>query len=272
MQAAVQAAEKTVVQDLDHIVINTLTRIGAAADLFRALGFILTPLGRHSLGSLNHLMVCEGAYLELVGVPETGKQRADVLHSARGLNGLVLRSNDAEATHAQMAAAGLDPSDPVSFSRPVDIDGTETEARFRTVRLPETQFQAGRVYFCEHLTPDLIWRPDWLTHPNGFAGFERIVVSSTDPATDAARYAALCGSQAAANDGGLRVPLGGIDIDIVAGSAPAFATLGLRFASLDTLRDAAMSHPDAVWSDDGPACGTLNVPSLDLTLTCRGMG
>ena len=81
---------------LDHVVVNVLRGMDGAAAIFAALGFQLTPLGRHSLGSINHLMMTPGGYLELVGVPPEGKQRQEVLDSPFGLNGLVLKSDDAK--------------------------------------------------------------------------------------------------------------------------------------------------------------------------------
>ncbi|MGT2489324.1 VOC family protein [Methylobacterium oryzae CBMB20] len=138
---------------LDHVVINVLRRMDEAAELFAALGFRLTPRGHRSLGSVNHLMMTAGPYLELVGLPETGPQRQDVLDSPFGLNGLVVASRDADATHARLAAAGLAAGPPVAFTRPVTVDGREAAARFRTVRVPADRFPAGRLYHCEHLDP-----------------------------------------------------------------------------------------------------------------------
>ena len=66
----------------------------------------------------------------------------------------------------------------MDFSRPVTIDGQEHEASFRTVRLKPDFFGGGRIYFCHHLTPELVWRPEWLNHPNGFRAIERIEVES----------------------------------------------------------------------------------------------
>ena len=83
--------------ELDHLVINTLRGMEDAARIFTALGFALTPRGYHSLGSVNHLAVVPGAYLELVGLPETGKQRQEVLDSPLGLSGLVFKTDDPEA-------------------------------------------------------------------------------------------------------------------------------------------------------------------------------
>lgn len=251
---------------LDHIVINTIFDIDEAAALFTALGFHLTPLGRHSLGSLNHLLLVPGAYLELVGVPRTGKQRADILESQRGLNGLVLRSTDIEATFARLQAQGLEPSSPIDFSRPVEIDAASVEARFRTTKLP---FAAGRVYFCQHLTPDYVWRPEWLTHPNGFAGFDRLRIASPAPDAEAERYARLCGSEAETTESGYRIAMTGLDLEVVPGETARFAELGLRFGDLDALADRASRLDAVTWRPDGGGSGLLEIPSLDLRLECR---
>ena len=57
------------VPTLDHVVVNVRERMDDAAALYRRLGFALTPLGRHTLGSINHLAMFGTDYMELLGVP-----------------------------------------------------------------------------------------------------------------------------------------------------------------------------------------------------------
>ncbi|GLK79225.1 VOC family protein [Methylopila turkensis] len=255
---------------LDHVVVNVLRGMDEAAALFAGLGFQLTPLGRHSLGSINHLMMTSGGYLELVGVPAEGRQRQEVLDSPFGLNGLVMKSADANETFARLAAAGLEPAPPVAFSRPVEIDGEAREARFRTVKVPDALFPAGRVYFCEHLTPELVWRPEWLSHPNGFVRLDRIEVASLAPERDAASYAAAAGAPPARTAAGWRVELSDFVIDVVPGDRPRFATLDLAFDGLDGIAARARATAGAVWSEPASGDGaTLALPSLELVLACR---
>ncbi|GJD57407.1 VOC family protein [Methylobacterium dankookense] len=254
---------------LDHVVVNVLGRMDEAAACFAALGFQLTPRGHHSLGSINHLMMTPGPYLELVGLPETGPQRQDVLDSPFGLNGLVLQSADAVATRGRLAAAGLAAGPPVAFSRPVTVDGETREARFRTVRHPADLFPAGRLYHCEHLTPDLVWRPDWFAHPNGFAGIDALTVESPDPESEAGRYAAACGAPADRVDGTWRIRLGATTVAIVPGERARFRDLGLVFSGLDVLAARAASVAGARWTRLGPDTGTLALPAFDLRLLCR---
>ena len=175
---------------LDHVVINTLFDMDPAAALMSQLGFTLTPRGYHSLGSINHLMVFEGHYLELVGLPlETEVLRRDVLESPLGLNGLVFQARDIDACIRQLRDTGLTMLEPQSFSRPVTIEGVEQLARFRTTRTAPELFEAGRVYYCQHYTPELVWHRPWMTHANGCSGLSELVVVTTAIETDASRYA-----------------------------------------------------------------------------------
>jgi len=175
---------------LDHVVINALFDMDPAAALMSQLGFTLTPRGFHSLGSINHLMVFEGHYLELVGLPlETEVLRRDVLESPLGLNGLVFQASDIDACISQLRESGLTMLEPQSFSRPVTIDGVEQLARFRTTRTAPELFEAGRVYYCQHYTPELVWHRQWLTHANGCSGLSELVVVTATIETDVSRYA-----------------------------------------------------------------------------------
>lgn len=180
---------------LDHVVINTQFDMDAAAQLCEGLGFQLTPRGLHpTLGSINHLMVFEGAYLELIGLPRGGKTiRQELLDSPIGLNGLVFASKDAEATRDTVVNAGFEANPVQHFARPLDIAGVEHEARFSAVRLALDSFAAGRVYFCQHHTPELIWRRDWMTHPNGVVGITELTIASADPLATQARFGRLGG-------------------------------------------------------------------------------
>lgn len=175
---------------LDHVVINTRYETDLAAELFAGLGFQLTPRGFHpTLGSINHLMVFEHAYLELIGLPPGGdKVRQELIDSPLGLNGLVFASQDAEATRHSVVSAGFDAHPVQHFARPLDIDGQQYEARFSAVRLALDSFDAGRVYYCQHHTPELIWRRDWFAHANGVTGIVELTIASADPGTTAARY------------------------------------------------------------------------------------
>ena len=115
--------------------------------------------------------------------------RKDVLESPRGLNGLVFRASDIDACQRMLRDSGLDMLQPQSFSRPVTMDGVEHLARFRTVRTAPEFFKAGRVYYCQHCTPELVWHRQWMSHPNGVRALCELVIVTSDPEADVPRYA-----------------------------------------------------------------------------------
>lgn len=174
---------------LDHLVINTHYDIDAAQALLEGLGFTITPRGYHTLGSVNHLIVLAGGYLELIGQPrDSDKIRQEILDSPVGIDGLVYAVEDVQACHDDWIAMGLKTTPVQHFSRPVEVDGEAIDARFSTVRLLPGQFEAGRVYACRHLTPELVWRQEWMAHPNGVRGIVGMLVVGKDPVQAAADY------------------------------------------------------------------------------------
>ena len=177
---------------LDHLVLNTHYDIDAAHAQLQALGFTLTPRGYHTLGSVNHLVMFPGGYLELIGQPrDSDKVRQEILDSPLGLDGLVYAVADVPACHDAWQALGLVVQPVQHFSRPVLLDGVATDARFSTVRLIPGQFAAGRVYACHHFTPELVWRPEWMGHANGVQGLTSMLVTDADPEATRAAYARL---------------------------------------------------------------------------------
>ncbi len=207
---------------LDHLVVNVLDRMDDAATLYRRLGFTLTPRGYHTLGSINHLAILGTNYLELVGVPAEGRQRLDIMTSPPGLNGLVFASEDADATFAALATSGLPFEPPLSFSRPVELPQGSYEARFRTVRLAADRFAAGRLYFCEHLTRELVWRDEWRRHANGATELLGATLVSPRPQDVTGMFEAIFGSGAVVSDGtGTRLVVGAGSIEVMSPAAAA---------------------------------------------------
>lgn len=199
----VAAAQNVLALPLDHLVINTHFEMNAAQNIFEQLGFTLTPRGRHSLGSINHLMVFENDYLELIGLPsDGGPLRKDVLESPVGIDGLVFQTSDAARTHQLLQANGLAVQPVQAFSRPVELDGVVSEARFETVRFEPGQFNAGRLYYCKHFTPELVWRKEWQTHRNGVHTLAGLLIVCDSPQQEATRYVAAAGGAALAGANG----------------------------------------------------------------------
>lgn len=168
--------------NLDHIAINVKDKMDEAYQLFSELGFTLTPRGYHSLGSINHSMVFKNDYLELIGIPRGQPiTRPELKKAEIGINGLVFKSNDIKKTYQHLLNNQLSNIPPRKFSRPVDINGIENEAKFETVSIKDNVFKAGRIYFCDHLTPNLVWIPEYISHQNNVLGTTEITLIDSNP-------------------------------------------------------------------------------------------
>lgn len=205
---------------IDHVVINARDRLDEAAATFHRLGFSLTPRGHHTLGSINNLAILGTDYVELLGVPPGAGGRADVLDWPAGLNGLVFKTFDSDGTFAALQGAGVPALPPQAFSRPVEMPGGPRDAAFRTVRLEHDAVPAGRVFFCHHLTPELVWHDLWRRHPNGALGILRAVVCAAEPAMLGGLFARLFGEEHVRQTAdGCRLSAGLASIDVVTPAA-----------------------------------------------------
>jgi hypothetical protein len=141
------------------------------------------------LGSINHLIVLEDDYVEIVGLPtDTDILRKEVLDSPIGIDGLVFQTNNADQTYQALTHAGLAVQPVQAFSRPVELDGATYAASFRTTRFEAGTYAAGRVYFCQHLTPELVWRKEWQSHANKTVRTTAFLIVSNDPKAEAKKY------------------------------------------------------------------------------------
>ncbi|MGB3024189.1 VOC family protein [Paradevosia shaoguanensis] len=178
----------------DHAVVNVLGGMEEAVARYERLGFRLTPRGYHTLGSINHLAVFGSDYLELLGyAPGEREKRAELWEHPAGLTGLALRTQDAAGLHAAMAEAGAAVEACKDFSRPVEIGGVQHEAAFRTFQFDRKAVANGRIFFCQHKTPELIWRSEYQDHPNGVTGIAGAFVVTTGPSATPDMLAAAPG-------------------------------------------------------------------------------
>ncbi len=208
---------------LDHAVISVRDRMDEAAAIFKRMGFTLTDRGFHSTGSCNHLMVFERDYLELIGFPPPGQAiRPDLREAPIGLDGLVLQAGDAQGIHRELVARGLPVGEPQLLARKLRLPGSliDQEARFTTVRFPRGALQGGRVYYCRHETPELVWHAPFQSHANGALGIASFTIAVPDPATEITRYATILDSQGTFHaDTSACISLGHAELDLVTPSA-----------------------------------------------------
>lgn len=278
---------------LDHAVIDVRDGIDEAQALFGRLGFALQRRGHHTLGTSNHLAVFESNYLEILGWERGATlQRPELTRYPAGLGGLVFRADDADTIAATLANVGLPAQPPRSFSRPVTLpNGASMEARFRTVSFEHGTFGWTRTYFCEHFTPELVWRDEWQVHPNAAADIVRVVIQAAKPHRLGTLFATMFGEAQTTLAGEtciLRTKISTIEVmqpaeigRIFGKAAPDLhgrdeAMVALTFRSSDLVKTAATldaANVETIKEDDRivvPAAEAANV-TLEFVAPARGV-
>lgn len=192
--------------NLDHVAYFVPERAAAHAALVR-LGFAPTPfsLQQHRLqpdadltpaGTGNHCVMLREGYLEfLVPVADTpvAAQLRRSIARYVGAHSIVFGTQDAEADAARLAAEGFDPLPAIALQRTIDTPEGERTARFTVLRVPPGTMAEGRIQYCRHHTPQFVWQPGWLDHPNHAVGLAGVWVCVPDVAEAAARYGRFTG-------------------------------------------------------------------------------
>lgn len=254
-------------EPFDHAVV-VCGDLDAAAANWRALGFTLTPRGYHTLGSQNHCIMLARDYLELLHVTAPSPSRQyywDAQQRGDGCAAMSCKSRDAFATAARLRAAGYKTSDPIEFSRPVRLDdGSEHPATFRVTALDEAP--GARYFVCEHRTPELLWRPEWMAHANGATAIEAayLIVEAGQVGAAAAAYAEMTGGTLiVADDRVARIAVDGAELVISTADALAEVTGTLHLTAESTgyaairLRTADLAKARTHW-------GTQSIATVDL--------
>jgi hypothetical protein len=186
--------------NLDHIGLFARD-LAHTARQFEALGFLLTPQSQHSRpptpdapvalrGTANRCAMLQQGYIELLGVVDPTLDTLGVpeaLARYEGLHILAFGLSDADREQARLAAAGFSPTRTI-LERRVDLPQGSQVARFIQVRPDASQLPEGRVFMLQHETPELVWQPRYLTHPNTAIALAETTIAVADLDEAAARY------------------------------------------------------------------------------------
>lgn len=271
---------------LDHVVILVRDLGDAEARLSR-LGFRPTPRGVHSahLGTANTtVLFSNGTYLEALGVLQPTEDNAAVravLAEREGPYGLAFKTGDAAAAAAEFAQAGIGSGVVLDFARPVELPSGPSEAAFRVARADPAHTPGSWLFVCQHRTPEVTWRADYLDQPNGACGIAEVVGVATDPGAVAAAYRRIFTDRVREDRGGVWIDAGAARIAFLPppafaerfapfgvggeGAAPRLLALRLHTGSLERTRAhlSAQAVPYVTTADGAilvapdQACGTI---------------
>jgi catechol 2,3-dioxygenase-like lactoylglutathione lyase family enzyme len=237
------------VKAIDHFVIR-VADLDAGEKLFTRLGFTLTPRGFHAgRGSANHTAPLSGGnYFELIYLPPGADMPFP--QKPEGAVALALAPDDSHKVHAELRALGYEVEPPRDLARPVHLPEGTREARFLNVNFPAIAPEAIGFFACQHLTRDLVWRPEWEGHANGADRVIEAIAALAAPADLHATYVRLYGEAAVhLDDDRLVVTIGDDKISFLGPEA-----FSRRFPSVAMPKDLSKG-----WF----AGATLRVPSLD---------
>ncbi len=188
---------------IDHVIV-AVRELEGARTAWRRLGFTLSPRGRHiGQGTGNYCVMFPADYIELLGRvdsadagdPADPVERIQAFLARReGPMGLAFApAGSAEEARAALRRRQLHPSEPHPLARRIELPEGTVTPRFSLVSLPADETPGLDSFLCSHLTPDLMRRPEWLSHPNGATGLKAVHVLVEHTAPLLAAYDRLFG-------------------------------------------------------------------------------
>lgn len=191
---------------LDHVA-HFVPHVDSASSALAKLGFTLTPFSEQShrtepggplmpAGAGNRCAMLEQGYLEFLtptgDTPVAGQLRTAIKRYT-GPHLVAFGTRAPEADHARLAQVGFAPLEPVALQREIGTPTGTGTARFTVVRVPPGTMPEGRIQFCRHHTPELLWQPRWMEHSNGASALNGVVLCVADPQETARRFGRYTG-------------------------------------------------------------------------------
>ncbi|MFI5607145.1 VOC family protein [Amycolatopsis sp. NPDC051903] len=213
--------------NLDHTVF--LARDYAAVwQLHERLGFTLSPPSRHKAArtsgsepalscTANRCAYFGDSFIELIGIVDADAgdpwHVLPIVALGDGLHGLSFGGEDSATAERRLREAGLSTSGVLALQRDVDLPEGPRTARFRSVHLRRDRTPEGILHTAEHLTPEYVHQPRYLTHPNGAKGLHsvQLVVADAELPAYLERYEQILGRPPS----GTSFPLGTGRLDLV---------------------------------------------------------
>ena len=264
---------------LDHVGV-AITDLERGRAAYERLGFALTPRSIHRgsptpgapvipFGSGNHCAMFRDGYLEIVGLtdPAIYSNIKSLVARYEGAHIVAFSVPSADSACAALAARGVSVEGVRKLERDAAYgrDGSETrKAAFRNLYFDLAAFPESRMIFIEHLTPEVLWQPHLLDHPNGVVALRDVFLCVADARAAADKYTALFGADAHATAAGeWRIELDRGSVWIVTpeawasrapgAAAPALPSpAGIGFAVRDLAATRTLLAENGLDARDGP--------------------
>lgn len=246
----------------DHALIG-VADLEAARLAYQRLGFTTCPRGKHiGWGTANYCIMFGGDYLELLGIVDasqfTNNLDSFLAEKGEGLLGMCFASDDIDALGERLDI------EPTNLKRLLELPEGTVEPRFRLLHPPTGALPGMSGFFCQHLSPELMRRPDWLVHANGATSIASLTIAVTDISDAASAYGRIFGEGAvqleeawadiALGEGRLRLVVSGQTEGLV-DLAVRVADMAATISYLDTAGIAYEQASDGLLIAPHEACG-----------------
>lgn len=160
------------IESIDHPVI-AVTDLDSARITYERLGFTVPPRGSHiEWGTGNLCIMFPHDYLEMRGIIDAARFTmhldSHLDNFGEGLMGVALGTADVESSYSEAAKHGIDTGDLRRLTRNFEHPEGWTQPSFQLFAPAAADIEGlMHVVVIQHLTPELIRRPDFLEHANG---------------------------------------------------------------------------------------------------------
>lgn len=197
--------------------IHSVNHVGMAvrdmaktAARYGAMGFLLTPYSMHSgawkpgdpvarLAYGNRCVMFRNNYLEILASENAAAPSlriAGYLARHQGGHIICFGTEDPHAVDARLQASGIKTSGVIPLQRDIDTpDGMRT-AKFERVQFAPDTSPEGYIQAARHLTPEYIYQPRFISHPNQTVALSEVFLVTDDADGFEAKYARFCGRKA----------------------------------------------------------------------------
>lgn len=192
--------------NLDHVA-HFVPDPEAARKALERLGFTVTPFSEQQhrteadgplapAGTGNRCVMFRRGYVEflspLADTPMAAQLNAAIARYV-GVHLVAFGTQDPDGDRTRLAREQFNPLHPVALQRRIGTPEGEDTARFTVVRVPPGTMPEGRIQFCRHHTPQLVWQNRWLAHRNRAVGLRSVILCVQDPDEAAGRYRRFTG-------------------------------------------------------------------------------
>ncbi|MEM6383538.1 MAG: VOC family protein [Pseudomonadota bacterium] len=208
---------------LDHVVVG-VPDLASARLRLEALGFQVQPDAHHPFGTGNcNVFFANDTYFEPLAVtdrdaelaalkePNVFISRYDAFRFRHGYGPVMaaFTTHSAREMQERFEADGISAGDILSFTRKQAMpEGGETTIGVHLAVSSWDRAPDITLFACEHLTREILWRPERTEHPNGAIGIGRLIAVEPNPSDFQYMF------QRATGDRDLRTTSVGIEMDL----------------------------------------------------------